>query len=159
MYSHIIRSSSAMEIKFCITLLNVRNTEDNTKIYIMIISLLFFFSYFHFPSLKDNQMYLKSQYRQDLLLGVIAVDIQYTHINGHSFESVCLCIYLWISFYLFLSLYIYTHVQVYICSAFIADEGFTGIYMIWDERRGLLKSVKLYRTQLLGISYVCTHAV
>jgi len=39
------------------------------------------------------------------------------------------------------------------------DEVFTGIYVIWGERRGLLKLVKLHKIQLMGISHVCTHAV
>lgn len=74
MYSHIIGSSGAMEIKVYITLLNVQHMEDKSKIYLMIIS-LFLFSYFHFSSVKDSQVYLTSQHRQHLLLGVIVVDI------------------------------------------------------------------------------------
>lgn len=92
MYSYTIGSSGAMEKKVCITLLNVQHMEDKPRTCLLINFFFFFPSYFHFPSVEDSQVYLKSQYRQDLLLGVIAVDIQYTHRQHHSIEPVYLCI-------------------------------------------------------------------
>lgn len=112
MYSHILVSTALAKRKVCIKRFNVWHMKNKPKTHLTIISIFFFSSYFEFHAVKDSQVYFKSQYRKDLLLGVTVVDTQYMHIQCHSFKSV----FVDTPMDIFLSFYIY----IYSC---------TGVYM------------------------------
>lgn len=153
MYSHIIASSGVAKIKAYIVCFNVQHVENKSKAHLTIISIIFFLRYVKLHTVKDSQVYLKSQHRKDLLLGVAVVDTQYMHIPCHSLKSV----FVYTPMDIFLTFYIYIDSCTGVSMS--RNEDFTDIYIICAERRGLLKSARQLKILLLGMSRVCTHVV
>lgn len=118
MYSYTIGSSGAMEIKVCITVLNVQHMEDKPRTCLLInFIFLFFFSSQLLPHPLSR--------RQPSVLKIIVqagsslrcYSCRYTiHTWTTSQHWACVFVYIAMEIFLFLTLYMYTHISVYILS-------------------------------------------
>lgn len=138
-----------MEMKFCITLLIVWHMEDNTKIYVMIISLLFF-QLLPLPLRKRQSNVLKITVQAGFTLGCYSCRYTiYTYTQSQLWA--CVFVYIPTDSFLFISfsLYIHTCTGVYMLSIH-SGRGIYGYLFTWF---GMKEEV--YWNQWNCIEYSC----